>query len=55
MKDMEEAYSKENGKAFEYVKNVEEVEAYPLADKQFASNRKYMTYESISTGVGGKK
>ena len=39
----------------ELVKNVEEVEAYPLADKQFASNRKYMTYESISTGVGGKK
>ena len=37
------------------VKNVEEVESYPLADKQFASNRKYMTYESISTGVGGKK
>jgi hypothetical protein len=55
MKDMEEAYSVENGKEFEYVKSVDEVEAYPLADKQFASNRKYMTYESISTGVGGKK
>jgi hypothetical protein len=40
---------------FEYVKNVEEVSAHPSADKQFASNRKYMTYESISTGVGGKK
>jgi hypothetical protein len=37
------------------VKNVEEAPAYPSADKQFASNRKYMTYESISTGVGGKK
>jgi len=37
------------------VKNVEEVDAYPSADKQFPSNRKYMTYESISTGVGGKK
>jgi len=37
------------------VKNVEEVEHYPSADKQFESNRKYMTYESISTGVGGKK
>ena len=55
MKDMEEAYSKENGKEFEYVKNVDEADHYPLADKQFASNRKYMTYESISTGVGGKK
>ena len=42
-------------KDVELVKNVEEEEAYPLADKQFASNRKYMTYESISTGVGGKK
>jgi hypothetical protein len=55
MKDMEETYSKENGKEFEYVKSVDEVDPYPLADKQFASNRKYMTYESISTGVGGKK
>lgn len=39
----------------ELVKNVEEVSHYPSADKQFESNRKYMTYESISTGVGGKK
>jgi len=45
----------ENGKEFDYVKSVDEVDAYPLADKQFASNRKYMTYESLSTGVGGKK
>ena len=52
---MEEAYSKENGKEFEYVKSIDEVDSYPLADKQFPSNRKYMTYESISTGVGGKK
>jgi hypothetical protein len=37
------------------VKNVEEAEYYPAADKQFESNRKYTTYESISTGVGGKK
>jgi|LauGreDrversion4_2_1035121.scaffolds.fasta_scaffold687628_1 hypothetical protein len=37
------------------VKNVEEANPYPSADKQFASARKYMTYESISTGVGGKK
>lgn len=44
---------KDNG--VELVKNVEEVSHYPSADKQFASNRKYMTYESISTGVGGKK
>jgi hypothetical protein len=44
---------KDNG--VDLVKNVEEAEYYPAADKQFASNRKYMTYESISTGVGGKK
>jgi hypothetical protein len=37
------------------VQNVEEAPAYPSADKQFESNQKYMTYESISTGVGGKK
>lgn len=37
------------------VKNVEEAEYYPATDKQFESNRKYMTYESISTGAGGKK
>ena len=37
------------------VQNVEEAEYYPAEDKQFPSNRKYMTYESISTGVGGKK
>ena len=42
-------------KDVELVKNVEEVNFYPNVDKQFASNRKYMTYESISTGVGGKK
>ena len=49
MKDME--YD-DNG--VELVKNVEEADFYPNADKQFASNRKYMTYDSISTGVGGK-
>lgn len=42
-------------KDVELVKNVDEADFYPSADKQFASNRKYMTYESISTGVGGKK
>jgi hypothetical protein len=55
MKDMEDKDMMENGKEFDYVKSVDEVDPYPLADKQFASNRKYMTYESISTGVGGKK
>ena len=42
-------------KDVDLVKNVEEADFYPNADKQFASNRKYMTYDSISTGVGGKK
>jgi hypothetical protein len=28
---------------------------YPKPDKQYASNQKYTTYDSISTGVGGKK
>lgn len=27
---------------------------YPAADKQYADNRKYMTYESIQTGAKGK-
>lgn len=45
---------KDNGGP-ELVKNVEEAPAYPSADKQFPSNTKYETYESISTGVGGKK
>ena len=42
-------------KDVELVKNVEEVSHYPSPDKQFPSATKYMTYESISTGVGGKK
>jgi len=46
---------KEMKDGVELVKNVEEANAYPSADKQFASNRKYMTYESLQTGVGGKK
>lgn len=37
------------------VQNVEEAKYYPPKDKQFESNYKYTTYESISTGVGGKK
>jgi hypothetical protein len=37
------------------VQNVEEAKYYPPTDKQFESNYKYTTYESISTGVGGKK
>jgi hypothetical protein len=52
---MEDKDMMENGREFDYVKSVDEVDFYPSADKQFASNRKYMTYESISTGVGGKK
>jgi hypothetical protein len=39
----------------ELVKNVEEVSAYPSADKQYPSVSKFMSYEAISTGVGGKK
>lgn len=38
----------------ELVKNVEEASPYPPEDKQYPNARKYMTYESISTGVGGK-
>jgi len=37
------------------VKNVEEADYYPAADKQYPNARKYMTYESLQTGVGGKK
>lgn len=53
MDKMNDMMDDDNG--VELVKNVEEAPAYPSADKQFASARKYMTYESISTGVGGKK
>jgi hypothetical protein len=53
MDNMKDMMDDEGG--VELVKNVEEAPAYPSSDKQFASNRKYMTYESISTGVGGKK
>jgi hypothetical protein len=55
MDKMDDKDMMENGREFDYVKNVDEANFYPNADKQFASNRKYMTYESISTGVGGKK
>ena len=55
MKDMEEKYPVENGKEFEYVKSVDEASAYPSADKQYPSVAKFMTYESLQTGVGGKK
>jgi hypothetical protein len=51
--------SKDNGmmeeEGVDLVKNVEEANPYPSVDKQFAGARKYTTYESISTGVGGKK
>lgn len=30
------------------------MQVYPLEDKQAPSNRKYMTYDSISTGAPGK-
>jgi len=53
MDKMKDMMDDDNG--VELVKNVEEASAYPSADKQFASNRKYMTYESLQTGVGGKK
>ena len=28
---------------------------YPKADRQYPNAMKYMTYESLQTGVGGKK
>lgn len=55
MENMKNHEMMESDEGVELVKNVEEANPYPSADKQFASNRKYMTYESISTGVGGKK
>ena len=54
MENMKNHEMMESDEGVQLVKNVEEANAYPSADKQFASNRKYMTYESISTGVGGK-
>jgi hypothetical protein len=52
---MEDKDMMEENEGVDLVKNVEEVDAYPSADKQYPNARKYMTYESISTGVGGKK
>lgn len=37
------------------VQSVDESPEYPSADKQFDSNCNYMTYESISTGVGSNR
>lgn len=45
----------EKNEGVDLVKNVEEADYYPAADKQYPNARKYMTYESISTGIGGKK
>jgi hypothetical protein len=45
----------EGSEGVQVVKNVDEANYYPSADKQYPNARKYMTYESISTGVGGKK
>ena len=45
----------EMNEGVDLVKNVEEADSYPPASKQYPNARKYMTYESISTGVGGKK
>ena len=51
---MEENAMMESNEGVQLVKNVEEAPAYPSADKQYPNARKYMTYDSISTGVGGK-
>ena len=52
---MEDKEMMEDSEGVDLVKNVEEADYYPAADKQYPNARKYMTYESISTGVGGKK
>lgn len=36
------------------IESDDEAVAYPPADRQAPSNRKYMTYESIQTGAPGK-
>ena len=55
MKDNMEDPMDETNEAFDFVKNVDEADYYPAADKQYPNARKYMTYESLQTGVGGKK
>ena len=52
---MEDKDMMEENEGVDLVKNVEEADYYPAADKQYPNARKYMTYESISPGVGGKK
>ena len=55
MPEMMEGPDHEMKEGVELVKNVEEADSYPPASKQYPNAAKYMTYESISTGVGGKK
>lgn len=55
MKDNMEDSMDEMSEGVDLVKNVEEADYYPAASKQYPNAAKYMTYESISTGVGGKK
>jgi hypothetical protein len=38
----------------EEVGQEEDYTPYPAADKQYAGNRRYTTYESIQTGAAGK-
>ena len=52
---MKDNMENEMNEGVDLVKNVEEANYYPAADKQYPNARKYMTYESISTGIGGKK
>jgi hypothetical protein len=51
---MSEDTMMDNHKNVQVVESVDEADYYPAADKQYPNARKYMTYESISTGVGGK-
>ena len=52
---MKDNMEDEMNEGVDLVKNVEEADYYPAAGKQYPNARKYMTYESISTGIGGKK
>ena len=62
-KDMENEMEDMNGSMEEYDDGVKyetrpdlnvKLDVYPNAERQEASNRKYMTYDSIQTGAMGK-
>lgn len=45
----------DNKSGAQAVYSIDEPNYYPSEDKQYPNARKYMSYDSILTGVGGKQ